>query len=172
MTNVKTISKNRISELLELFSNGDNADFKLELFDGLMLSKRSLVEAKVQIDRWNTVTTQWIFHSSKEQMVISLFEKDNVENLNTSGIKEALKVVVKYSTALDLNKNVDDLTGEELKSLFKINNSSFRIWGADVIFTDNIDPHMGIGLSVNNDDTLRPNDSGKLANSIVVFDIP
>jgi hypothetical protein len=125
------ISKSRINELIELFNASDNADFELEEFGNRGLLKRDLVEAKVQTDRWGVCLNKWVFHSSMEQLVKALFEKEN-----------------------------------------KANNENFCIWGADVIFTDNIEPDIAIGMCVNNDDgTLRINDSKKLSNSVVVFNI-
>lgn len=164
-------SKNQIMNLLALFELSDNKDFKLEkLGPNRSFCKNDLIEAKVQIDRWGVVTTVWIFHSSKENMIRSLFPE---EKLSLNQIKQSLDVIMKSCSDLQSSpkekyNNLFKMTDQQLLDIAK--SEKFSIWGADVYFTDNIDPHLAIGAALNKDLTLMPNDTN-ITNSIVVFNV-
>ena len=124
------------------------------------------------IDRWDTITNTWIFHSSKEQVIKDLFQ-DKKENSNIDSIKSALQVIIKHATELRLSKDLIDLANIDLQNLLeKEGNTIFSIWGANVYFTDNIENDVAIGLSLNlYDKTLIGSDSNNLTDSIIVFNV-
>lgn len=163
-------SKGRIQELLELFMLSNNKEFTLAASENKSLQKRDMIEAKVQIDRWGAVTTDWIFHPSQKEMVEALFPQDNNDLIK---LDEALTVVIKNIYARSLDKSVDELTEEDLagfSSLMK-NEIPFRIWGADVHYSEHIKPNEVIGLALVKDGALMVNDSDNITNSIVFFEL-
>jgi hypothetical protein len=176
-------TKNQIDNWIDLYQLSDNKnDFLQDSFNERVFLKRDLVEAKVQIDRWGTVTNVWIFHSSKKDMIHSLFPEDEAiyKDSDAESLKAALRVLVKYASVLELgidlkDRSINDLTPEELVKMATLSDckKTYHIWGADVCFTDDIDPNTAIGLSLNPDElTLMPNDSNNLTNSIIVFNVP
>lgn len=185
-------SSGQIKTWLELFKTSDNKeDFEESLarygesydkiFDRVFL-KRDLLEAKVQVDRWGVVTTDWIFHVSKKPVIEYLFREDWIPKKPEPGsLQEALLVLTRYASILESDydlkgKRIQDLTDEEAKEIFGdgpvSTNDQKYIWGAAIHFTEDIDPNTGIGLSLESDHmTLCPNNSSKMANSIIVFPI-
>jgi hypothetical protein len=174
--------KNQIDNWIQLYELSDNKkDFIQDSFSSRrVFLKRDLVEAKIQIDRWSAVTNTWIFHSSKKDMIHSLFPKDaDYKDSDAESLKAALRVLIKYAGVIELGidlkgRSIDDLTSEELVKISALSESekTFHIWGADVHFTDDIDPNIAIGLSLNKDGlTLMSNGSDNLANSIIVFNV-
>lgn len=163
-------TKNQIDNWISLYSLSDNKkDFVPEEFKSRPFLKRDLIEAKVQIDRWDAVTNTWIFHSSKREMIENLFPEDKMD---ATGLKDALQTLIKYAMAYKLNKNISQLTPEELAHS-KTMNERFSIWGADVYFSDDIATDTAVGLALNKDKvSLMRNDSGNLTNSIIVFNVP
>lgn len=167
-------SKGQIDTWLELHSYSDNKEYRdenpvtHEL--GQPFLKRHLVEAKVMIDRWDTVTTDWVFHSSRKEMIEKLFELE-LSDKTTSPLLDALDLLTKFVASMDhegsskeLETVVDSINAKA--TLLK----SPTIWGAKIHFTDHINPNLGLGLSLK-DGQLDQNDSGKLANSTIVFDV-
>jgi len=176
------LTKNQIDNWIQLYELSDNKkDFIQDSFNSRrVFLKRDLVEAKVQIDRWGVVTNTWLFHSSKQGMIHSLFPKDaDYKDSDAESLKAALRVLIKYAGVIELGidlkgRSIDDLTSEELAKITTQSSyeDTFHIWGADVHFTDDIDPNIAIGLSLNKDGlTLMPNDSANLTNSIIVFNV-
>jgi hypothetical protein len=176
-------TKNQIDNWLELYELSDNrqdfGNLKAPDFTNRPFLKRDLLEAKVMIDRWNNVTTDWIFHSSKKEMIKVLFPED--EPNKAADLKAALKVLMKYADSLDSGKDLKNLSDDELVATVEASEIAERtnciypysIWGANVHFTDDIAPNKAIGLSLNKEDnTLSSNDSVNLANSIIVFEVP
>lgn len=183
-------TKGQIRTWLELFELSDNKidflKYNSELKPGMppdrVFLKRDLVEAKVQTDRWNVVTTDWIFHVSKKPVIEYLFrEERSAKSPEPDALREALMVITRYAAVLEKNfdlkgRSVKDLTDEEVKDLVGEDPLHTRedkyIWGAKVHFTEDIDPNTGIGLALESDGiTLWANDSDKMANSIIVFPV-
>ncbi len=168
-------NKNQINKWIGLYSTSDNCE-NAERFSSSTDStrpflKRDVVEAKVQVDRWGSCTNHWIFHTSKKDMIKALFPAD--EGSETSrGLREALKTIAKYAAKLE-NPNLDtsDIDAELKEKMSDIAEEPFHIWGADVHFTDDISPDVGIGLALDEKLMLMPNDSSKAANSIVIFNV-
>ncbi len=122
-------SYGRILELLEIYELSDNSkDYVQSPMEGRTLLSRDLIEGKVQIDRWNQFLTDWIFHTSKKDLIKSLF-----------GVEEK--------------------------------DGAFTIFGANINFSDHINPNLIIGLCLNNDKTLFKNPSSNIANSIIVLSL-
>jgi hypothetical protein len=171
-------TKDQINNWIELSKLSDNKDF---VGDPDLASrgflKRDLVEAKVQVDRWNVVTTDWVFHTSKKDLITTLFAEDPKD---LSGVRKALEVLIKYAADLKLGdefkgKSASDFSDEDMKKLVGKTNSNepFHIWGSNVHFTDNIPDNVAIGLALNSDGmTLMTNDSSNITNSIVIFNMP
>ena len=142
------ISENRINELIELFNSSDNAsNFKQENFNGRPFLKRDLIEAKVAVDRWGVVVTDWVFHSSKEKEIKLLFSEDENEIQ-----KSLLRIINSFSN-------------EEYKI-------PFYIYGANVHFVDYIESDAAIGFAFDEKNlALMFNNSDKISNSIIVFKV-
>jgi hypothetical protein len=170
-------TKNQISNWLELYELSDNrqdfGNMTVPDFTKRPFLKRDLLEAKVMIDRWNNVTTDWIFHSSKKEMIKALFLEDETDK--PDDIKAALKILMKYAATLELGKDIENLSDAEASEIAERTNSKFgyHIWGADVHFTDDIPANKAMGLALNSEDkTLSSNDSANITNSIIVFEVP
>jgi len=168
-------NKNKINKWINFFAKSDNAEdikkYAREPLDPVRpFLKRDLVEAKIQVDRWGVVTNHWIFHTSKKDMIKALFPVEG-SSVTSRGLKEALKTIAKYAAVLE-NLSLDtSFIDDELKEkLQSIAEEPFYIWGGTVDFTDDISPDTGIGLALD-DSKLMSNDSGNVANSIVIFNV-
>lgn len=74
-------SKNKLIELMSLYMLSDNyKTFDPEPLNDRLFLKKDLIEAKVQVDRWRTVTTDWVFPTSQKTNIISLFPELNDNN--------------------------------------------------------------------------------------------
>lgn len=178
-------TREQINNWIQLYQTSDNCIFAKEnvepnQFANRPFLKRDLVEAKVMVDRWDLVTTDWIFHTSKAQMIRALFPEEGYEKSEDSdALKKALQVLVKYAAILELDidlagRKIEELTQEELNKIAHLSarNQKFYIWGAEVHFTDDIDPNMAIGVSLDPKGKLMSNASNdEGANSIVVFSV-
>lgn len=119
---------------------------------------------------------------SKKPVIEFLFREDWIPQKPEPGsLKEALLILSRYAAILESDydlkgKRIQDLTDEEAKEIFgegpTSTNDQKYIWGAAIHFIEDIDPNTGIGLSLESDHmTLCPNNSSKMANSIIVFPI-
>jgi hypothetical protein len=169
-------TQDRIEELLELYRTSDNyKSFTQDPYNGRSLLKRDLVEAKMQVDRWGATITDWIFHPSQKSSIESIFSEEftvKSEKSELQEVKNALRIILKYSNSISLNKNIDDLTEEDLLNITKNGKQGFHIWGANVHYSEFIDFNKAMGLSLNpNSGSLMSNDSDKITNSIIVFKV-
>lgn len=163
---------------MKLFNKSDNCDYKNSadiLETNREFLKRDLVEAKVQVDRWNVVTTDWIFHTSKKEMITSLFPVE--EKPSSDEIKTALNIILKYAAEAagkELKNDIDILSEKDLQSMIEQTNTkkSYHIWGAQVHFTDDMPSPYGMGIALNPvTNELMENDSDNINNGIVVFPV-
>jgi hypothetical protein len=178
-------TKNQIDNWIELFATSDNredfekyADTSSEPRSFL---KRDLVEAKMMVDRWGTIVTDWVFHTSKKPIITAVFPEDDglYKDTDAVSLRAALQTLVKYASILELGidlkgRTINDLTDEECQKIEQLSssNKTYHIWGANVHFTDDISPNAGIGVSLNKDNlTLHSNESNNLTNSIIVFNV-
>lgn len=176
----------QIKTWFELFETSDNKnnyeEFSREAADKRCFLKRDLIEAKVQVDRWDAVTNVWVFNPCRKEMISKLF-KEELSNKSSgqNALKSALSVLVRYAKVLESGHNlkgrsVSDLSEEEVDELVgkdaPVINNNDHIWGASIYYTDAMEPNFGLGLALEKDNvTLSENDSGKMANSIVVFQV-
>jgi hypothetical protein len=176
------INKAQIDSWIQMYKTSDNCDNEYFVpAIGRSFLKRDLVEAKCQVDRWSAVTNTWIFHSSKRDLIESLFPIE--KKLDSKEIRESLEVVLKEAASSDkIKAELGDFTNfiNRITDMLvsgvdaTINNEPYRIWGADVHFTNDIDVNTGIGVALKKcgETLLMANDSGNIANSIIVFNIP
>src|SRR5258708_6273004 len=95
------ITKNQIDNWIALFNLCDNKkDFKPDTIVNRTFQKKDLLEAKVMIDRWDVVTTDWIFHTSKKDLLESLFPKESPMDYDSA--KETFKKI-----GIILNKDIN-----------------------------------------------------------------
>lgn len=179
-------TREQINNWIELYQASDNRiDFEKNGDAAQAVhpfGKRDLLEAKVMVDRWDVVVSDWIFHYSKKDLIVSIFPPDNeddkYENKRDSvNLKSALQTLMKYAAVLELNidlkgRSIEELTQEELAQITTLKGERpLNIWGANVHFTDDISPNGAIGVSLDQDSKLMRNCSDNLNNSIVVFNV-
>lgn len=158
-------TKEQINNLLEINKGSDNNRGD-DYFHNNSLKLR-ILEAKVLVDRWGTVSTDIIVHSSHKDLFKKTF------NISDSLLKE------NEVSKEDINKLQEFLgdghkISQSLKALLShFNKTVDSVWGANIHYSDDCPSDQGIILSLLEDGKLateieNPKEAGR---SVAVFPV-
>ena len=141
-------------QIREYITLGKGENGQLEFPETFSL-KHKFAEAKILIDRWNLVTTDFVIHSSLKEFI-----RDNLGDALTRGLDKKPKLTLKdlydiLGKLIKDNPEIDmDIDIDSLNVIPKATNdvNCDYMWGAIIHYSDSIPKDKGIALALSIDD--------------------